>query len=1307
MRLNDTRGSMPFAVIAVALLVVSAAGAALVHQYAMTGDDAGGVLEDIDSADGSIEEVELHVNRGLGEVVRRISTAESVGRDSSLEARAMEFERKASEWLDFQFPIRSGNTVVRLLAHDLSLTAEAMGLETADGGYTPAYLKGTGTIDVEVSSQYGTGKATVEVSTDGTYGLPLVAGRASLFENMVSGGGLSVSQMISYQLTSLAQYRVMNGYGSLSEYGDRGTRSIITGEDVEAAFRNAMEAVELICFRDGEGILFGKDAADLSDLLVAGDGSITLDLSAVYAQALVSVIDDVALSWFDYFCGFKVLDALERVLFPFRGAVDSLVAFILGEEAVYSAVPYVMSTMEVAGIPESEYRNPGSGTTTLSYGGVTVSVENPTADIASMPWLKNFKKTYSQETNFVMEFLLRVLNGAAVSIAENRGLGSVSVEVDAFDGKTFTDTLAELFCKACDDGESVVEACIGESLSSQRVYDPFSGAIAEEIYDNIDDFVLSDELRSSLLSAFSAALPEDSGIGADGLASSKALEEAIARYESEVRSDLEVFRVLEKVESGRGVIERVLSEICAYGLSLIGITGHVPDQARAMCDEIVEMGRMNPHGGILDLPGSGRFGLTDEVGQVSYETMEALVSTDSMSEVVGIDYGSCIHTVGFREGSSAAYSTMFTIDLHGVVTYDVEGTGTLSQAMGTYSSALSGSFVFDTEIDIPVSSGWPLAGIEYEPSSNFYDDLVNLLLELLEPIVEPLRTVMEAVRNAVTMVSEALVEALRFVSEQMARIYEAIMDPLGRLSEWFDEKVGNILSQAALDVLVSIGMDKQLIDLEFFGCLLRISTKAVTWAATTKTLLDASLTMPVAGLTVTAGIVIKARGDVTAENLVVTGYGEVSGDDWNVQMSLDPLMKGSKYMVTLDAEVGDTDISLVAPKLDSYQEMGIALSDVPGLGEIISNIPVMGVNVGLDAGFSLKYADPEDRGLVINEFETNPEGDDKGNEWVELYNNSVTSIDIDGFTLTAASDRFNKVMELSGSMAPGELLVIHPDFTMVNSSGKYTKNGEALTLRDADGNELDRTPTKKDTANDGNTWQRKTDGSTEWVFAEGSPGRSNGDVVAGLFTAAQLKDSVWKAVEKSFDRIGSITDLDTLQSFLQYLVRYTLEELIGIVSGRIIEAKVFASLDVKDATSSVSTGVEVSLRTDGDLAEDVLKYISGKVLELIFGGRSPYRIDPVGMFTENIELEVTFSTGIGFPELLSKGADLPEMELGITFRTNLAAITRIIGEDTGRPEVVLGVRAVDVPEEALPSKLSPKKGMDHDLWLMLLTVRFA
>ncbi len=1314
MRMNDTKGSMPFAVIAVALLMASVALGAVVNGYDRAGDGVGSVTNDIDALDEAVADITEYVNRGLGEVIMGLSTAsdgDTVVTDT-VEQRAELFRQKAGHWIEFQFPIRSGGAVAELVSYDVQLTAEPLLVSSEDGtgGYTPTYLKGTGTIDVVIRSSSGKATVTLDISTDGSYALPLTAERLSLFENMMKDGGISVSQMVSYQLTSLAQYRVLNGYGALAQYGEKGTDRIITADDVRRAYSNALEAISMICFRDEDNTLRGADSADLADLL-ADDGEIVLDLSAVYAQALAAAVDELALKWFDYFCGYEILDALDKVLNSFKNAVTSLVAFILGQEVSYSAVPYIEKVMELSGIDESDYRYPGAGTTTVSAAGITVTVQNPTYDVLSASWLDDFEKRYNADTNFVMEFIIDVVNSAAVRVASQTDLGSVSAKVDPYDSESYAETLARLFSESVENGLEAVEDAISKSLSDSEVYDPFYGAIADEISSHAGEMVLSDQLAASIRSAFASAIPEGSEVTVEDLESSGALDRALQSYRQRVYADLEVFDSLRQVEGSDSLIKRVLTEICAFGLRITGITNCVPSMAKAMCDDIVDMMEVNPHGGLVDLPGTTGFTLDDGSGNLMSETVSPEMVSTLVVESIYVNEEACVHTVGFREHSSAAYTTVITVELSDLLEVTLTGTGALAGAMGTYSSLIAGTVPLSTTIEVAVASGWALAGIQYNQSATFYDDLWNLLLELFEPLIEPLRQMMAALRNAVTTISEALMEALSYVAEQLMRIYQAIYEPLETLKEWIETSVESLFTNAVFGFLVEIAMNEQSVTFQFLGCTLEFSTKAITWVANTKTLLTATMTMPVAGLIFTASITAKVRGDLAAENLIITGTGGVEGDGWAVEMYLDPLMKGSTRLVAIDAEIGDTEISLVAPKLENYHEMGIALSDVPGLGDVISNIPLGGVKLGLDAGFSIKFSNPEQTGLIVNEFESNPAGDDSGNEWVELYNNSLLTIDLTGYTLKAASDRRTKTMALSGTISPGEFLIIYPDFTLVNTSGKYTKNGEAIVLVDPDGNEIDRTPTKKDTANDDYTWQRSFDGSTEWVFAKGTMGGSNASYPgASLISAADVKNIVWSAVEKSFDRVETISDLETLQSFLQYMVRYTLEGLIGHVAGQILEASVYVSVDVMDPTSSLSTGVRVALRTDGDLVEDVMKYVVGKVMEMVLNVSNPYKIDPVGMFTENIDLEVTFHTGIGFPKVLGSladTADLPELDLGVTFRTNLAGITRIIGSDTGTPEVVFGVRIIDCPDVAIPSKMSARKNMEHDLWLMMVTVRFA
>ena len=458
-----------------------------------------------------------------------------------------------------------------------------------------------------------------------------------------------------------------------------------------------------------------------------------------------------------------------------------------------------------------------------------------------------------------------------------------------------------------------------------------------------------------------------------------------------------------------------------------------------------------------------------------------------------------------------------------------------------------------------------------------------------------------------------------------------------------------------------------------------------------------------------AGITAKVRGGLNANNAFVTGKATITSDDWKVKVSLDPLMKSSKHMITVSADIGDADITVILPDLNDYNELGFTLSRMPGIGQAISNIPIpgLGVNLGLDAGVSIRYSAPMSNGLIINEYESNPKGDDSGHEWVELLNNSDKGIDLEGYTLTAASDR-KKTMKLDGSISPGEFLVIDTKFLLVNSSGKMTKNGDGITLKDSDGVVVDKTGAHKDEKDDSFTWQRSYDGAGEWEFKESTMGRSNGSYAASkLINAEVAKDIVVTSVQSAFDEVGSITDLDTMQEVVKLTVKNSVDKVIKKVAGYFVEASVFVKVDVLDPTSSASSGIRVALRCDSDMVEDVLKYIAGKIESIALSMKNPYRVNGIAAFTDNIDLEVTFDTKIQYPGILARSLEsTPKVDLGITFRTNISALSRLIGEGVGTPGVECGIRSIDCPLEIIPSKLSPKKGMDHDMWLIRVNVEW-
>ena len=1300
--IDDRRANMPFSVLAVALLLMASVAGAVVADHARSDREIEDVAEGTLAIQRSVDDISSYVEQELGVIILDISRDDGLG---SLENRAEAFESRSDEWMEDHFPMGSGNVTADLLDHSFDLKVESMEmLQYGEdvGGFTPAYLRGIGSMTLKVHSDYGSSEKEIKISTDGSYALPLASERGSVFERMTADGGISISQMMSYELESLAQYRVLNGYGAKTQYGIKGTESIITADDVRNAYQNALDLVGIICFRDSDGDI-SWDRMDLADVM-AGD-TITIDRASFYGQVLMSSVDDIALKWFDYLCGNRFIDKLDTTLSEYRWALDALINFFTGDD-VFSAQGYIVDYMKEAGVKESVYRYPGSGKTTVTVGGYTVTVENPACDVMNLKCIEFFNVHYHMGNSYIQDTLRKILNNAATSLFESN-YPTITIRLDPNDSLSFMDQVTEAYRSLTEECAYALDSVILDSLESGTFYDPFYVAIAEMVMKHASELIDSEEL----LNRIEDKLRELAGDDTATLMSSPEIQRAVHQYEYKVYSDLSVYDGLRTIEGdGPGLLERVLIDIASFGLDNCGLLDDVHINIEILLKEITAESSTDPYNGPIDLPATRHFLLADDNENVTTEFLRLSYESSPIISEPRILKQKCTHITGLMENVCAAYSTTFEIRLSDIIDYRVEGASSLSSAMGnSLTSSCSGSFSNHIVLEVSVASAWALIGVEYEPSNTLVSDAWATIEKYLEPILEPLREIMDIVKDVIDVISGCIMEIARYVSDVLTELYNRLMEPITKVIEWVEAQLSQLIEEGVLDIFYSLNLSNQNIGFEYLGYKFELSLDLASLTTTTKTLFVATLSGPIAGMDVVTSITAKARGEVNMNNTFVTGKATIQSDGWKVKLTIDPLMKSSKHLITVSADIGDTDITVILPDLEDYNELGFTLSKMPGIGAALSNIPIpgLGVNIGLDAGLSIKYTAPYSTGLVINEYESNPKGDDSKHEWVELLNNSEMSIELDGYTLTAASDR-KKVMKLSGTISPGEFLVIDTTFLMVNSSGKMTKNGDGVTLKDPDGTVVDKTGTHKDENDDDRTWQRSYDGAGDWEFKESTMGRTNGSYVSSkLMTAEVAKDIVVDAVKDAFDVVGSITDLESMQQVVKLTVKSAVDTVIKKVAGCLVEASVFIKVDVLDPTSTASGGVRIALRCDSDLVEDVLKYIAGKIESMALSMKNPYRVNGIAAFTDNIDLEVTFDAKVQYPKILARSVeDIPKVDLGVTFRTNLSALSRIIGEEVGKPGIECGIRIIDCPALIIPSKMSPKSGMEHDMWLIRVNIEW-
>ena len=117
--------------------------------------------------------------------------------------------------------------------------------------------------------------------------------------------------------------------------------------------------------------------------------------------------------------------------------------------------------------------------------------------------------------------------------------------------------------------------------------------------------------------------------------------------------------------------------------------------------------------------------------------------------------------------------------------------------------------------------------------------------------------------------------------------------------------------------------------------------------------------------------------------------------------------------------------------------------------------------------------------VVINEVELNPQGAEKGNEWVELYNPSAQAVDVSGWSLGALKGTSVKLNVPLDAVIPAQgFIVVQVGIEFLNDQG------EVLELRKPDGSLADRTPEAglMDLLDDDRCWARAVDAGVGWAF---------------------------------------------------------------------------------------------------------------------------------------------------------------------------------------------------------------------------------
>ena len=1327
------KGQMPFAMVAVALLMLAGVYGAIASSVKEKDDAMDRMTDEFAAVGGAVGFVKETVERGMGEIILELGRERSSG---DIEERCGSFDSRVSKWMSFQFPMRVYGTAVDIVSYDIGLGIGSLKAATDDvisaEGTRPSCFRADGSVTVSVSTSSGNVTRELPISADGMSALPLLLENVSLFSASVTGPRSLITELMTYQLTALAQYRVMSGYGAMSEHGEKGTNSIITDNDVRTAYRIALSIAETTYLRtnsDAEYDLSDHTMADAAEMLAFRDGTITVDLGAVFAQTLISIADDLVLGWLDYFMFTKVLGIIDKIEDSLRSAYNWLCKVFTGSEAE-TAQGYLSATMSRIGIPESEYRymmNGSSATISLpgaefEYGGTvitvpgkTITVPYPNVDILKWDGWNGFMNRYYKERNSIMETLMGMIKSIAVGIAGTYGLKAVTVDCDPYDDVPFAETMSLAISKALAEQKDSAEDMMESVVRSYKVIDTMYVAIYEQMNEGRDDAFGTTQLKNNIRAAVkdhvTKSIQEKYGTPLDPSVIDAITEEMmrcgdavriVADYETLVNMRMGLFEtVLNNVEKNMNSMFRDLAVIVIrYGMDLVGLYPLIERKMISLVNEMADFVSLTSMNGVIGLPGADSFVLGDNKGNTvkEYVTAKCSVITD-VRIVSPTKNNENVHYVGFFEDREASYSSLFRIYVTAEIDYETTSSSSLMRMLDTYDSAVSGNSRSDFDLAIAVMSGWALSGVDYKPSTTILNDAWLLLMKLIEPLLKPLYELKKLADTILNVMMSFVTKAVNYATDILTKLYEAILWPI----EKFGELVNNALGSIAGDIvsIINITLGSQTWGVEIYGMKFEIITDLVgelTKGSSTKKF---RITMPVLGVTLSAMLEMKKGKD---GKYAFAGKASASTDSWFLEVTVDPAMKLRKHLVEINGSFKGVDIHAVMPQMVQYDEFELRLSDVPGMGTILSNIPlpVPGLKGSLDAGIEVKYNLPYVYGVVINEFEMNPPGTDAGNEFVELYNSTISSVNLDGWSLVPSNG--NRVCNIKD-------VILEPGgrYTITFPAQFLNNNKEYLTLFDKEGNVMDYTPVKNDTADDDRTWQRETDASANWVFKKGTKGEDNGGkFVNGTPIRAAVMQCMMDAAAQAFKEMGSkIVGPDGVAMFLERVIELTIKNAINMIANCVVSASIFIEIAVNDASGSVHSGIRFSLVLGKDFIRDGLNWVVGQVWSMMEHVDNPTGMTPKQIISDDIYFRTMIFASVTTPKILGSLGGKEGITAGILIECNLTALCALFGKGSGHWRVNVGLLLEQFPTHLMPPMLKGDPDKHTDLWLFSLTMEKA
>ncbi len=487
---GDSRGQVSFAVVAVLLLTLAGTSAILASQADLRAGDAG-------SRRTSLEEMARYVSLVSPEVEEEayrsgLQACEELRslNETLLEAR---FQELLQVRLAEAFPTHKGGLKAELLNHSLHLDflrlaqGDEVSSAAKDGTVqwglesSPAYFTIVGDFSLMVSKGPDCLTCTRAVERHIYLSSPLLLDRLDAFERSVTGGKNRLENLVRYELSSLAQWRVLSGWGASTIEGELGTSTLLSDDDARRALGLGLLIIELECFgsfdassadeileefpydinaKELSEMLLDQGRFDPADLFLRLNGAEELDLRKALAQSLYAAIDVLALRWLDYLHILDLAQAFEGMAMGAQIVLNDLLEKVTGKDNLQQAsMEWIQGRLQESGYSEEDYRwmNYGSqdAEAFLPYqsfvfrdydgeevvedlGGYQV-LDFPSLDVLCQDSWKDFLVGYREGTFQFGDIVQDFVGSISDDIAEGWDIAPYKLVLDPFDDVSMMD----------------------------------------------------------------------------------------------------------------------------------------------------------------------------------------------------------------------------------------------------------------------------------------------------------------------------------------------------------------------------------------------------------------------------------------------------------------------------------------------------------------------------------------------------------------------------------------------------------------------------------------------------------------------------------------------------------------------------------------------------------------------------------------------------------------------------------------------------------------------------------------------------